>query len=202
MVAALVMLIAMGSGFTFSFAQPTLMQTQPPCPTYQTNLSIDVVDATPANAAVGGTVVLKFHVIYNDGTPVTLQPEIASFLWTGSQGHVQFDNVAVTSTGEPGFYTYSQQVTQALLDATGGGAVTVSVVVCSCSDGRGNRGPTGNTDSDGTLTPSDNSKVSIGPGGGPQPPSFLSYLVPLIIAALLIIALLLFLLRSRKKKKS
>lgn len=140
LVVTAVMLIVLGSGFTVGFAQPTILQTQPPCPTYQTNLSVDVVNAVPNDVAVGGTVVVKVHVIYNDGTPVTLSPETISFIWTGSKGQSEFDNVQVVYTGDPGFYNYTQQVAQSLFDSTGGGNVNINVVGCSCSDGRGNRG--------------------------------------------------------------
>jgi LPXTG-motif cell wall-anchored protein len=196
------MLIVLGSMLTVTFAQSTILQTQPSCPTYQTNLLVDVVDSVPINVTTGGTVVTRIHVIYPDGTPVTLEPELVSFVWTGSQGQIEFDNVAVTYTGNPGFYTYTQQITEALVQATGEGVVVVAVANCSCSDGANNRGPPGLINSDLTLTPSDNSNVQIGPVTPPQTgPNITSYIVPLIVVILLIIALLLFLMRSRRKKK-
>jgi hypothetical protein len=198
------MLIVLGSALTVVFAQSTVLQTTTtePCPTYQTNLLVDVVDSVPISVTTGGTVVTRIHVIYPDGTPATLEPELVSFLWTGSQGLKQFDNVQVTYTGSPGFYTYSQEITQDLVQATGGGLVVVSAVRCSCSDGGGNRGPTGNTDSNITITPSDNSNVQMGQVTTTvQGPTITSYLVPMIVGILVIIALLLFLMRSRRKKK-
>jgi len=187
---------------TLGLAAPSPLQTTFGCPTYQTTLVVAVVDATPTSATVGGTVVVKVNVVYEDGTPVTLSPQVISFLWTGPNGQIQFDNVPVTYTGTPGFYEYTQNIKEELVQATGTGTITIAVVACSCSDGIGNRGPTGFTNSDLTLTPSDNSKVAIGPPTTPPAGGIgTSLLVPLIIAALLIIALLLFFLRGRKKKK-
>jgi hypothetical protein len=199
--APFLMLIILAPALTVVFAQSTILQTQPACPTYQTNILVDLVDSTPINVTTGGTVVTRIHVVYPDGTPVTLEPELVSFLWTGSQGQKEFDNVAVNYTGNPGFYTYAQQVTQDLVQTTGTGIVVVAVVHCSCSDGAGNRGPPGNTDSNLTITPSDNSNVMIGQVTPPQGPNLTQYLVPLIVIILLILALLLFFLRSRRRKK-
>jgi hypothetical protein len=138
--------------------------------------------------------------VYNDGTPVTLSPETISFLWTGTAGQKEFDNVPVVYTGTPGLYNYTQTITQDLYQSLGQGKVVIFVVECSCSDVRANRGPISNTESDLTLTPSDDSHLFVGPQAPPptQPPT---YVVPLAIGLLLILALLLFLLRSRRKKK-
>lgn len=163
---------------------------------------VEIVDSNPINAAVGDIVVTKVHVVYVDGTPVSLSPEIISFLWNGTSGHKEFDNVLVVYTGTPGFYNYTQSITSDLIQATGQGKVTISVVACSCSDGGGNRGPIRLTNSDLTLAPSDNSNLNI---GIPQPPSPLAqvatYFVPLAIIILLIIALLLFLRRRHRKQQ-
>jgi len=186
--------------YTRALALPSVQQTVTPgCPTYQVNLVVDVVDSTPVNAVAGDIVITRFHVIYEDGTPVTLSPEIASFLWAGSSGEKQFDNVAVTYTGIPGFYNYTQEVTADLVQTVGMGKVTISVVACSCSDGLGNRGPVSLVNSDYTLAPSDNSIIGIETTTTPTQP--FNFLVPLLIAILLILALALFLMRSRRKKK-
>ena len=182
------------------FANPSVQQTTPDCPTYQVNLAVDLVNSDPTNPQVGDTVVTRVHVVYNDGTPVTLSPETISFLWKGVSGQEQFDNVPVVYTGEPGFYNYTETITQDLFQTLGVGEVIISVVACSCSDIRGNRGPISLTESDTTFTPSDNSHLFVGPQA-PPPAQPLTYLVPLAIALLLIIALLLFLMRSRRKKK-
>lgn len=173
------------------------------CPTYLTNITIDLVNSAPTQVTTGDVVMTQVHVIYPDGTPVTLAPQTISFLWNGTAGSKQYDNVPVTSTDNPGFYNYTQTITadlaQATLGASGSGELTVYVVTCSCSDARGNRGPTTLIGSDETLTPSDTSHLNVGPVTQPQQP--ITYLVPLAIALLLIIALLLLLLRSRRKKK-
>jgi hypothetical protein len=181
------------------FAKPSVQQTTPSCPTYQVNLVVDLVNSDPTNPQVGDTVVTRVHVVYNDGTPVTLSPETISFLWTGTAGQKEFDNVAVVYTGEPGFYNYTETVTQDIFQAVGQGKVTIAVVACSCSDIRGNRGPISPVNSDATLTPSDNSNLLVGPQT--QPPQPMNYLVPAAIAILLIIALLLFFMRKKGQKK-
>jgi hypothetical protein len=199
----LLLLLAVSSSYTLLvFASTSVGQTQPSCPTYQVNLIVDVVNSNPINAAVGDTVVTTIHVVYQDGTPVTLSPETVSFSWNGTNGQKIFDNVQVVYTGKPGFYNYTQTITQDLVQTTGEGKVTIAVVSCSCSDGGGNRGPISLTDSDLTLTPSDNSNLSIGPSGPTTPTTpVVTYIVAAIIILLLIIALLLFLRRGRKKQK-
>ena len=186
----------------FVLAAPSVQQTSE-CPTYQVNLAVDLVDATPSSVSPGSTVTIRVHIIYPDGTPVTLSPETLSFLFVGTAGQNQFSNVPVQFTGTAGFYTYSQQLSDDIVQQLGQGQVNVSVLTCSASDGGGNRGPPGDVSSDYTLTPSDNSTFSIGPGPttGPQGLT-LNYIVLGIVAALLLLALLLFLMRSRKKKKT
>ena len=194
----LLVVVSLGYNFTV-FAKPSVQQATPPCPTYQVNLALDLVNSNPTNPQVGDTVVTRVHVVYNDGTPVTLSPETISFIWKGVSGQEQKDNVPVVYTGEPGFYNYTETITQDLSQTLGAGQVIISVVACSCSDIRGNRGPISLTESDTTFTPSDNSHLFVGPQT--QPPQPINYLVPAVIALLLIIALLLFLMRSRRKKK-
>jgi len=169
------------------------------CPAYQTNLAVDLVNSIPIHVVLGGTVVTRIHVVYPDGTPATLSPETVSFVWAGSAGTKRFDNTPVVPTGDPGFYTYTQTIT----DDFPTGSVTLSVVSCSCSDASGNYGPTSNTDSDVTITPADLSILQIGPGaptGPTQAQLIATYGVPILVAILLIIALLLLVLRGRKKK--
>jgi len=174
--------------------------TRTMCPTYLTNLVVDYVDSTPHSATVGTTVVTTVHVVYPDGTPVTLSPETLSFRWSSEAGEKIFENVPVVPTGDPGYYTYTQTVTEDFPTGT----VTVYVLYCSASDGLGNYGPTDDVSSDETLTVEDNSKVDIGPST-PKPPTFQellsTYAVPIGIAILLIIALLLVLARALWKKK-
>ena len=201
LIVAVMLLLVLGSSVPLAvLGISSIQQTTTGCPTYQTNLVVDFVDSTPIDAVVGITIVTRVHVVYPDGTPVALLPETISFLWTGGAGQEEFDNVQVIFTGNPGWYNYTETVTADLLQATGQGKVTISVVTCSASDGLGNRGPTGLISSDTTFTPGDNSILNIGPQVTPPSQPF-SWLVPLLIAILLIIALLLFLLRGRKKRK-
>jgi hypothetical protein len=198
------LLLALGSSYTLlAYATSSAQQTTTGgCPTYQVNLLVDVVNSNPINAVVGDTIVTTIHVVYPDGTPVTLSPEIVSFSWTGSNGQQLFDNVQVVYTGTPGFYNYTQTITPDLIQTTGEGTVTIAVVSCSCSDTGGNRGPVSLTNSDLTLTPSDDSNLSIGPQTPANPTTpVVTYVIAGIIILLLIIALLLFLRRGRKKQK-
>jgi hypothetical protein len=176
---------------------------QATCPTYTTNLAVDWVDSVPHSATVGDTVVTTFHVIYPDGTPVTLSPETASFTWIGPSRQMQFAQVAVTYNGTPGFYTYAQVFSQSLIQATGSGTITIYVNNCSCSDAQSNHGPTGNISSIETSDSSpieasvhDNSQMN---GNTPPTQIVARYAVPIVIILLLFLALLLLIRRRRRK---
>jgi len=171
---------------------------QGPCPTYQTNLIITLVNANPnVITGSGQSVVVTFQVAYEDGTPANLLPETTTFVLTGEKGNEQLQSVPVTPTGTPGTYTYTIAFTEDMINKLGAGTITIAIDTCSCSDGLGNRGPTGTISSDMTLTPADNSHLNI----SPPPAQQVTYVVPLIIALLLILALILFALRRRRKKK-
>jgi hypothetical protein len=185
-----------------AFAQTTVetTTTRTKCPTYLTNLVVDFVDSTPHSVEIGTTVVTTFHVVYPDGTPVTLSPETASFSWTSSSGQKVIENVVVVPVaGKPGWYTYTQTVDSSFPTGT----VTISVLYCCLSDALGNYGPTDDTSSDTTLTVEDNSKVNVGPPT-PKPLTMqellATYAIPIVIAILVIIALLLLAARARRKK--
>lgn len=193
------LMVVLVPGANLASAAPGMQQVGPGCPTYQTNLTVDFVNSIPHLALAGDPVVTTFHVIYPDGTPVTLEPQTASFNWTGPSGSKEFDNVPVVSNGTAGFYNYTQPFTQDIIQATGSGTITIAVVVCSCQDGLGNRGPTGSISSIQTLIPTDNSQIA--PTTPPQTPMVTNYLVPIVIIILLILALLMLLLRRRGKKK-
>jgi len=191
--------------FVLSFSAPfvALAQTTATrqCPTYLTNLLVDYVNSNLHTVVVGDTVITTFHVVYPDGTPVTLSPETASFSWVSSLGQKIFENVPVVPTGVPGsgYYNYTETVTNDFPT----GEVTISVLFCCLSDGLGNYGSTDDVSSITTLTTTDDSIVNIGPPGPPTLPELLAtYAIPIVIAALLIIALLLLIARSRKKKTS
>lgn len=203
------MVVVFASSFMISAsATPRVSQTAS-CPTYQTNLLVIRVDSTPhvpTPTSLGVTVVTIFHVVYPDGTPVTLQPQTGSFLWSGTVGQREFDNVPVVYTGTPGFYSYTATFTQDILQAAGPGVITISVMTCSLQDGSGNRGPTSGVNSLITSDTSDNSQVQVTPVSTSTTmttsPVGLTATedVILLIAALLVIALLLLLARSRRKK--
>jgi len=113
------------------------------------------------------------QVIYADGTPATLAPALASFFWSGAHGGIEFGNVPLRSDGSPGFYSFTETVTADLVNVTGPGEATLSVAPCSCQDVQGNRGPPQLTSSDQTLSPSDNSHVTM-----PQIPRISTVTVP------------------------
>ena len=177
------------------------------CPTYQTNLIVEMVDSYPHVATVGTTVRTTVHVTYPDGTPAFLSPETVSFVWSSSKGEKVVENAAVVPTGEPGFYICPEMVTESLPTGT----VTIRVLYCSCTDALGNRGPTDNISSDTTATMADDSHVDIGPASPkptatqPKPTAIQQplslYAVPIVIAVLLIIAALLFIARARATAK-
>jgi hypothetical protein len=205
---AAIVFAALGASFPLTFAQlgaqdqHLVVPAAIPCPTYQTNLLVDLIDSTPTTVDVGTRVVTRVHVVYPDGTPATLLPEMMSFRWSNDGQEKVFINVPVTPTGDPGFYTY----TQIVRDDFPTGKVTISALTCSCSDSSGNYGPTDDISSDVTLTPSDNSHVDIGPAPPPKPPPsptldqlLAMYGVPIVIGALIIIAIALLVARSRKK---
>ena len=196
----LLLLIVGSSYMLLVFATPSIQQE---CPTYQVHLAVILVDSSPIDAVVGDTIVTKIDVVYQDGTPVTLSPELVSFVWIGDNGQMEFDNVPVVYTGTPGFYLYTQTITSDLVQATGEGKVTIWAAACSCSDAQLNRGPISLVASDVTFTPGDNSNLSIGLPAQPSTPitQYVTYLVPLIILLFLIIGLFLFLLRGRRKKQ-
>jgi hypothetical protein len=213
---ALMLAIVLVPGTFLAAARPIAQQTTATttsttttptgCSTYQSNLLVDYVNSTPHTAVVGDTIVTIFHVVYPDGTPVTLSPQTASFNWTGPSGSKEFSSIPVINNGTAGFYNYTQAFTQDIIQATGPGTITIAVVFCSCQDSQGNRGPTGNISSIQTMIPYDLSQITpptptttttqVTPP--PQFPTILA--VPIIIIILLILALLMFVLRRRRQK--
>lgn len=125
------------------------------------NLLVDLVDSTPAAATLGAVIATRIHVVYPSGDPAVLIPESASFLWTGPAGQISVDDQKLTFTGTAGFYSGNQQVTAAILQATGEGQIKISVAACSVSDAKGAQGPIAPTSLIETLTPSDKSIISI-----------------------------------------
>ena len=180
-----------------------LASAEPPCPTYQVNLIIDLVDSNPRSAWVGVTVATRVHVTYPDGTPAVLMPETISFSWSNGTYEKIRPNALVMSTGEPGFYMYLESVKADFPT----GSVTITALLCSCSDIGGNWGPTDDESSLTTITPSDLSILQIGlqmttqtTTTQPAENVLVTYTVPIVIAILLLIALLLLFARGRRKK--
>jgi hypothetical protein len=128
------------------------------CPTYNTAIVVDYVDATPKTATEGMMITTKFHVTYPEGTPAEISN--ASFLWTGAAGQKEYENIQVSSNGTAGFYVYRQDITPDLIHAVGRQA-TISVVACSLHDVYGNDGPNQPTNSETTPNPNDNSHVTL-----------------------------------------
>jgi hypothetical protein len=169
-------------------------------------IRVDSTPHEPVNTLVGTIVITIFHVVYPDGSPVILNPQTTSFLWSGKIGQKEFDNVPVTAVpNDPGFYNYTATLTPDIVQATGQGVITIAVLTCTCSDAAGNRGPTGIVNSIVTLDTSDNSQVAVNPVTTTTTtqtgPLITSLDVLFLILALLIIALLLLFTRSRRKGK-
>ncbi len=204
----LVMLVVLVLGTSASLAVASVSSPAATCPTYLTNLVVDVVDSTPQTATVGTVVVTKVHVTYGDGSPATLSPETLSFLWHGTEGDKTIKDVHVVPLSDPGYYTYTQTVGEDFPT----GLVVISVMFCSGSDTSGNYGPVDDVNSDTTISPTDVSKVQIGPlttevetTTTTQPPTLQEllamYAVPIAIAILVLVAVLLLAIRGRSRKK-
>ena len=134
-------------------------------------LMVDLINSVPSSEPViiGEDITTTIHAVYANGDPVSLNPELAGFLWTGSQGRIEFDSVPLVFTGNRGFYDFRETVTADFVNATGPGEATLSVVACSLQDAQGNHGPPQTISSDETLTPSDNSHLVL-----PQVPRILT----------------------------
>jgi len=170
------------------------------CPTTGKTVFVVMVDPNPKSAAVGTTVVTTVAVSYDATglTPFALSPETISFRWVSTAGEKIVKNAPVVPTGSTGIYTYTQTVG----DDFPTGTVTIFVVACTCSDGKGNYGPPMDVNSDSSIYEKDNSKVEI--GATMQQPAtqdlLAAYSIPIVIAIVVIAALLLLVLRTRKKK--
>jgi len=171
------------------------------CPGAGKTLLVVYLQPNTNNAAVGATILITVGVTYTDFSTVTLSPQTVSFRWVSTAGEKIVENVPVTGSGA-GLYKYEQKVG----DDFPTGTVTIFVLACSCSDGKGNYGPNADTSSDTTYREEDNSKLEIGAAAAAmqQPATqelFAAYSVPIVIAIVVIVALLLLVLRTRKKKK-
>jgi len=189
------------------FAKASVQQ-QYYCPPYELNLLVDFVDSNPHIATWGTTVVTIVHVVYPDGSPVKLSPETVSFAWSMGATQIVFENATVLPTTTPGYYRYTQEIT----DRFPRGTFLVSVLMCSCSDGEWNYGPPGVVNSPVTATTSDDSIVVVGVQSTttittttavtvPGIP-LTTYMIASIIAILLLAALILFITHARRKRNT
>ena len=147
-------------------------------------------------------VVIK--VEYLDGSPVTLSPEVGTFLLLGPQGYSYlYQSVPLTPTGTPGEYRTSVTLPSDIPNGT----YKLYCVHCRLFDGGGNSAPNSDISSDETVIATDSSIVVIGPATAtttaPPPTGLISssLLAGLAILVLLVLLLIALLLRSRKKKK-
>ena len=136
------------------------------CPGAGKPLLVVYLQPNTSSAAVGGTILITVGVTYTDFSTVTLSPQTVSFRWVSTAGERIVENAPVTGSGA-GLYTYEQKVG----DDFPTGTVTIFVLACSCSDGKGNYGPNADASSDTTYREEDNSKLEIGattatPSGG------------------------------------
>lgn len=143
------------------------------------------------NFQPGTTITLLLHVFYLDGSPVTLSPQTASFVFYSQQANstlVALPNVPVIPQpgAGPGYYLYNFTIPK----EWSVGGVSVSASAHSLYDASGNFNI---RDSPKTLM-----TIQV---LGAAAFNISSYAVPIIVLILLLIALLLLALRSRKKKK-
>ena len=129
------------------------------CPTYETAIVVDFVNANPKTAIEGMTITVTFHATYPEGTPASIKT--AAFTWAGTRGQIEYENIQVVSNGTVGSYTYTQDATSDLIRAVGRGQVTISIVACSLHDPYANDGPAQPANSETTQTPNDNSTITI-----------------------------------------
>ena len=146
-------------------------------------------------------VVIK--VEYLDGSPVTLSPEVGTFLLLGPQGYSYlYQSVPLTPTGTPGEYRTSVTLPSDIPNGT----YKLYCVHCRLFDGAGNSAPNSDISSDETVIATDSSIVVIGPATATTATTALpgglstSLLVGLGILVLIIIIIAALLLRPRKKK--
>jgi hypothetical protein len=203
---------------TAVYASQVQVQQQRPAQCYQCTLDVIIVNVVitttgseahqfalvinPSQAPVGTPYIIQFRVVYPAGTnasgyPVTLTPPKASFRFTNSSGASSLlTGVTVNPVpNQPGNYTYAGTVTSDFPQ----GPVTVYVLSHSLQDQAGNIGPPEDVASPQTVTPFDNSVITIGPQVVTPPTT--NYAVPAVIAALIILALILLLVRRRSKTK-
>ena len=178
-------------------------QTAPVYCVYQQVFLVVKVQVNAETTQAGSSLDVVIRVEYLDGSPVTLDPELGTFLLLGSGYSYLYQMVSLTPTGTPGEYRTSVTLPSDIPDGT----YKLYCVHCTLADDAANFAPNSDISSDETVIATDSSIVVIGPATAtttaPPPtglisPSLLAGLAILVLLVLLLVALLL---RSRKKKK-
>jgi len=179
-------------------------QTAPVYCVYQQVFLVVKVQVNPETTQASSSLDVVIKVEYLDGSPVTLDPELGTFLLLGPEGYSYlYQMVSLTPTGTPGEYRTSVTLPSDIPDGT----YKLYCVHCTLADDAANFAPNSDISSDETVIANDSSIVVIGPATAtttaPPPtglisPSLLAGLAILVLLVLLLVALLL---RSRKKKK-
>jgi hypothetical protein len=188
-----------------SVAQTTTTTTTPYC-VYSVQFLVVEVNTLPVTTQAGASLKVVFKVEYADGTPATLNPELADFLVLAPGYSHTYLRIPVTPTGTPGEY----QTSVTLPSDIPMGTYKLYCVHCSLTDGKGNFAPNSDISSDETAITTDDSIFMVGPATvtttsttptTAPPPAFLStsLLVGLAILVLIIILIAALLLRRPKK---
>jgi hypothetical protein len=193
-------------------AQTTTTTTAAYC-VYQTQFLVVEVNTIPLTTQAGASLKVVFKVEYADGTPATLNPELASFLVLAPGYSHAYLDVPVTPTGTPGEYQTKYPTSIILPSDIALGTYKLYCIHCTLMDGKGNFAPNSDISSDETAITTDDSIFTVGAATSTTsttitttttpPPGFLStsLLVGLAILVLIIILIAALLLRRPKKKE-
>jgi hypothetical protein len=179
--------------------QTTTTTTTTPYCLYQTQFIVVEVQTSPKASQAGTELQVVFTVNYADGSPVTLNPDLADFLAINSNYSHIYQRVQVIPTGTPGQYRTSLTVPSDIPVGT----YKLYCIHCTLTDGLTNFGPNSDTSSYETAIVKDDSTFSVGPStattttataaapSGLLSPSLIAGLVILILIIALLVALLL-----------
>jgi hypothetical protein len=193
-----------------SVAQTTTTTTTPYC-VYQTQFLVVEVNTLPGTTQAGASLKVVFKVEYADGTPATLNPELANFLVLAPGYSHAYLDVPVTPTGTPGEYQTKYPTSIILPSDIPMGTYKLYCIHCMLTDGKGNFAPNSDISSDETAITTDDSIFTVGAAASTTtsttsttvttaPPSgFPSTFVLLALAILIIILIAALLLRRPKK---
>jgi len=179
-------------GLTLPLAAAT--SPNPSCPSAGEIILVATIDSRPKTAPVGTTVTTVIAVETGAAhTPVTLSPQTMSFRWASSAGEKIVENAPV-SPAATGTYTYNQTIG----DDFPTGTVTISVIACSCSDGKGNYGPVTDINSTSSDRLTDDSVVQIGATAATPSAGIPGFPMESILIGLVTASAILVLLRRRR----